>query len=123
MSLLPVSPRAAKKTKNISLNALAVVIAVITLFPIFWMVSTAFKPSQEIYSLTPHLVPDHPTLGNFAEVISGRVSGIGPVWLFFRNSLAVTLATVVVASLVSLLASVAVASLAFKPQVHEREHL
>ena len=51
MSLLPVSPRAAKKTKNISLNAMAVLIAVLTLFPIFWMVSTAFKPSQEIYSL------------------------------------------------------------------------
>jgi len=90
------------------------VIAAITLFPIFWMVSTAFKPSQEIYSLTPHLVPDHPTLGNFAEVISGRVSGIGPVWLFFRNSLAVTLATVLVASAVALLASVGVARFRFR---------
>jgi len=114
MSLLQVSPRTAKKTKNISLNALAVLIAVITLFPIFWMVSTAFKPSQEIYSLTPHLVPDHPTLGNFAEVISGRVSGIGPVWLFFRNSLAVTLATVLVASVLSLLAAVGVARFMFR---------
>ena len=71
------------------------------------MVSTAFKPSQEIYSLTPHLVPAHPTLGNFHEVISGQASGIGLVWLFFRNSLVVTLATVLVASAVSLLASVA----------------
>jgi N,N'-diacetylchitobiose transport system permease protein len=114
MSLLQVSPKTAKKTKNISLNAMAVVIAVITLFPIFWMVSTAFKPSQEIYSLTPHLVPDHPTLGNFAEVISGRVSGIGPVWLFFRNSLAVTLATVLVASAVALLGSVGVARFRFR---------
>jgi N,N'-diacetylchitobiose transport system permease protein len=114
MSTLQVSPRTAKKTKNMGLNALGVLIALVTLFPIFWMVSTAFKPSQEIYSLTPHLVPDHPTLGNFAEVISGRVSGIGPVWLFFRNSLAVTLATVLVASALALLASVGVARFRFR---------
>ncbi len=113
-TLARISPRTAKKTKNISLNALGVLIALVTLFPIFWMVSTAFKPSQEIYSLTPHLVPDHPTLGNFAEVISGRVSGIGSVWLFFRNSLAVTLATVLVASVLSLLASVGVARFRFR---------
>src|SRR5262245_5783805 len=78
------------------------------------MISTAFKPSQEIFSLTPDLTPSHPTLNNFSEVISGQVSGIGPVWLFFRNSLAVTLATVLLASLVSLLASVAVARFRFR---------
>ncbi len=78
------------------------------------MVSTAFKPSQEIYSLTPSLLPAHPTLGNFSNVISGRASGIGSVWLFFRNSLTVTLATVVIASVISLLASVAVARFRFR---------
>ncbi len=105
----------AKRVRAISLNGFGLLIALATLFPIFWMVSTAFKPSQEIYSLTPSLVPAHPTLGNFREVISGQVTGgIGPVWLFFRNSLAVALATVVIASLLSLLASVAVARFRFR---------
>ena len=89
-------------------------VALVTLFPIFWMVSTAFKPSQEIYSLTPHLLPSHPTLGNFSAVMSGQASGIGSVWLFFRNSLLVTLSTVVLASLISLLASIAVARFRFR---------
>ena len=89
-------------------------VALVTLFPIAWMVSTAFKPSQEIFSLTPHLTPVHPTLGNFSSVISGQASGIGSVWLFFRNSIAVTLATVLLASLLSLLASVAVARFRFR---------
>jgi ABC-type glycerol-3-phosphate transport system permease component len=97
-----------------SLNGFGVLIALVTLFPILWMVSTAFKPSQEIYSLTPSLVPAHPTLGNFSQVISGSASGIGSVWLFFRNSLAVTLATVALASLLSLMASVAVARFRFR---------
>jgi N,N'-diacetylchitobiose transport system permease protein len=103
-----------KKVKIFSLNGTGLVVALITLFPIAWMISTAFKPSAEIYSLTPSLLPAHPTTGNFSTVISGQASGIGPVWLFFRNSLAVTLATVVLASLVSLLASVAVARFRFR---------
>jgi N,N'-diacetylchitobiose transport system permease protein len=107
-------PVAIKRVKSFSLNGTGVLVALVTLFPIAWMVSTAFKPSHEIFSLTPHLTPDHPTLGNFREVISGQASGIGSVWLFFRNSLAVTLATVLVASAVSLLASVAVARFRFR---------
>ncbi len=108
------SPARARRAKTMALNGSAVVIALVTLFPIFWMVSTAFKPSEQIYSLTPSLLPAHPTLANFSQVISGRASGIGSVWLFFRNSLAVTLVTVLLASLLSLLASVAVARFRFR---------
>jgi N,N'-diacetylchitobiose transport system permease protein len=104
----------ARRARSAGLNAFGLLIALATLFPLFWMVSTAFKPSHEIYSLTPSLLPAHPTLGNFREVISGQVSGIGSVWLFFRNSLTVTLSTVVLASIVSLLASVAVARFRFR---------
>jgi N,N'-diacetylchitobiose transport system permease protein len=106
--------RATRRARAVSRNGFGLLIALVTLFPIFWMVSTAFKPSQEIYSLTPSLLPAHPTLGNFSTVINGQASGIGSVWLFFRNSLSVTLATVVVASVVSLLASVAVARFRFR---------
>lgn len=104
-----------RRAKAVSLNGFGLLIALTTLFPIFWMVSTALKPSQEIYSLTPHLLPSHPTLGNFSQVISGQVSGgIGSVWLFFRNSISVALATVVISSLLALLASVAVARFRFR---------
>jgi N,N'-diacetylchitobiose transport system permease protein len=106
--------RTMRGVRGASVNAFGVLIALLTLFPLFWMVSTAFKPSHEIFSLTPSLLPSHPTLGNFRAVISGQVSGIGSVWLFFRNSLSVTLATVLVASLISLLASVAVARFRFR---------
>jgi N,N'-diacetylchitobiose transport system permease protein len=106
--------RTARQARAVTRNGIGLIIALVTLFPIFWMISTALKPSQEIYSLTPSLLPAHPTLGNFSRVISGQASGIGSVWLFFRNSLSVTLATVIVASVVSLLASVAVARFRFR---------
>jgi N,N'-diacetylchitobiose transport system permease protein len=108
------TPRTARQARKIGLNTLGVLVALVTLFPILWMVSTAFKPSQEIYSLTPSLLPAHPTFGNFSQVISGQASGIGTVWLFFRNSLAVTLAATAISAFLSLLASVAVARFRFR---------
>jgi N,N'-diacetylchitobiose transport system permease protein len=35
------------------------------IFPVYWMVNTAFKPPNEVLTFTPHFVPSHPTLDNF----------------------------------------------------------
>jgi N,N'-diacetylchitobiose transport system permease protein len=102
-----------KRTRAITRNGVALVVALVTLFPIFWMISTAFKPPTEIYSLTPHPLPAHPTWANFANVINGSVIGM-PYWTFLRNSLVVTLSSVVVSSAVALLAAVAVARFRFR---------
>ena len=107
--------RTTKRTKAVSLNVLGLLVAIVTLLPIFLMISTAFKPAHEIYSLTPHLLPSHPTLSNFRQVSSGAVTGgIGSVWLFVRNSFGVALITVLIASLLALLAAVAVARFRFR---------
>jgi N,N'-diacetylchitobiose transport system permease protein len=102
-----------KRTRAITRNGVALIVALVTLFPIFWMLSTAFKPPTEIYSLTPHPLPAHPTWANFANVINGSVIGM-PYWTFLRNSLVVTLSSVVVSSAVALLAAVAVARFRFR---------
>ena len=102
-----------RRLRRIGLNAAAVAVAAVTLFPIFWMVSTAFKPAAEIYSLTPRPLPSHPTWANFANVLNGSVIGM-PYWTFLRNSLVVTVASVLVSSLVALLAAVAVARFSFR---------
>jgi N,N'-diacetylchitobiose transport system permease protein len=107
--------RTSRRTRKFALNGLGVIVALVTLFPILWMISTAFKPSGEIFSLTPHLLPAHPTLRNFSEVMNGHAAGLGiSFWVFARNSLLVTIVTVVVASVVSLLAAVAVARFRFR---------
>jgi N,N'-diacetylchitobiose transport system permease protein len=102
-----------RRYRKFLLNAAGVLVALVTLFPIFWMVSTAFKPSKEIYSLTPHPLPAHPTLSNFRQVLDGSVIGI-PYWVFLRNSLFVTLVAVVASSMIALLAAVAVARFRFR---------
>jgi ABC-type glycerol-3-phosphate transport system permease component len=102
-----------RRSRKFLLNATGVLVAVVTLFPIFWMVSTAFKPSTEIYSLTPRPLPAHPTLSNFQQVINGSVIGM-PYWVFLRNSLFVTVTSVVASSVIALLAAVAVARFRFR---------
>jgi N,N'-diacetylchitobiose transport system permease protein len=102
-----------RRVRRFGVNGLGVLVALVTLFPIFWMVSTAFKPATEIYSLTPHPLPEHPTLGNFRAVIGGSVIGM-PYWTFLRNSLVVTVTSVVVSSVIALLAAIAVARFRFR---------
>jgi N,N'-diacetylchitobiose transport system permease protein len=105
--------RPGRRSRKVALNATGLVVALVTLFPIFWMVSTAFKPATEIFSLTPHILPEHPTFSNFGDVINGSVIG-SPYWVFLRNSLVVTVTSVVLSSFIALLASVAVARFRFR---------
>jgi ABC-type glycerol-3-phosphate transport system permease component len=102
-----------RRARRVGLNLLGLLVALITLFPIFWMVSTAFKPATEWYTLTPHPLPRHPTLGNFRAVIDGSVVGL-PYWNFLKNSLFVTVVSVVASSLIALLAAVALARFRFR---------
>ena len=47
-------------------------------FPVFWMLSTAFKPASEIFVRFPTLLPAAPTLNNLRGALS---SGDLPLWL------------------------------------------
>ena len=102
--------RLARKT---GLNLLGVLVAVITLFPIFYMISTSLKPAAEIETLNPHLFPSHPTLANYRAVINGSAAGI-PYLTFLKNSLFVTVTAVVLSSVIALIAAIAVARFRFR---------
>jgi N,N'-diacetylchitobiose transport system permease protein len=105
--------RLSRASRKVLLNLAGLLVALFALFPVLWMISTAFKPATEIYSLTPHPVPLHPTLANFRAVISGSVIGM-PYWNFLKNSLFVTIVAVAVSSLVALLAAIALARFRFR---------
>jgi len=102
--------RASRKS---ALNLAGVLVALFALFPVLWMISTAFKPATEMYSLTPHPIPLHPTLANFRNVFSGSVIGMS-YWNFLKNSLFITIVSVAVSSLVGLLAAIALGRFKFR---------
>jgi len=59
---------------SVVLYVVVVVVLVWTLFPIFWLASTSFKPYYEVYHQPPLLAPEHPTLDNWNWIFFGGSS-------------------------------------------------
>jgi multiple sugar transport system permease protein len=73
-------------------------------FPLFWLLSTAFKPPAELSQLTPTLFPQDWTLNNFSVAFSeSQLPGA------LRNSFVVAVATSIITTLVALPAAYAIA--------------
>jgi hypothetical protein len=62
--------------------ATLVVFGAFLFFPLFWMLSTSFKPEAEIFVRMPTLLPSAPTLANYANALTR-----GDLLLYLRNSL------------------------------------
>lgn len=90
-------------------DAIGVLVFVVMMFPIYWMVSTAFKPGSEILSLTPYWIPAPLTLDNFNTAIH-----VPFFWNDVVNSLTVVCTVVAVSIVLSFLAAVAVARFGFR---------
>jgi ABC-type glycerol-3-phosphate transport system permease component len=103
----------ARTFRRLALNITGIAVFVVSVFPVFWMISTAFKPNQEIFATTPHPLPFHPTLHHFDFVVNGGVAGVS-FWHYFVNSTIVALSTVVVSGLLALFAATAVARFRFR---------
>ncbi|GAB3430042.1 carbohydrate ABC transporter permease [Flindersiella endophytica] len=99
--------------KRIALNLAGVLVFAASVFPVFWMVSTALKPGNEIFGPDVRLLPAHPTLENFRAVLEDGVGGHS-FWVYLSNSLIVALGTVVAGSLFALLSATAVARFRFR---------
>jgi multiple sugar transport system permease protein len=62
------SYRSAKGARKTIVYLLLLVMAVVILFPFFWMVSTAFKPNTDIIRRPPIFLPSKATLVHFQKV-------------------------------------------------------
>jgi N,N'-diacetylchitobiose transport system permease protein len=98
-----------QRSKQLVYDAFGVAVAAIMLFPIYWMVATAFKPGRDILTLEPKWFPAPFTLQNFADAIS-RPFFLDDV----KNSLIVVGAMLVLAIAIAFLAAVGTARFGFK---------
>jgi len=69
-------------------------LALFTLLPIVYMVSTALKPLEEMFLYPPRFFVRHPTLRNFAELLLAIDALMVPFVRYAFNSLFVAAATV-----------------------------
>jgi ABC-type sugar transport system, permease component len=89
-------------------NIVGIGLFVVMVFPVFWMISTAFKPDDQINSLTPTWFPGHPTLGHFTDAIHTPF-----FWTDVKNSVIIVTVTVAISISLAFLAAVALAKYRF----------
>mgnify|MGYP003778642971 CR=1 FL=1 len=91
------------------LNGVGIAVACVVAFPVFWMASTAFKPTRDILSFTPRVLVWPPTLEHFQTAVTK------PFFLdYLRNSLIVVCVAVVLSILTAALAALAVARMRWR---------
>ena len=84
------------------------VLALITLFPVIWVVLSSFKPQRELFSIPMIFFPKTWTLGNYVESLSR-----GDFLLFFKNSLVVSVLSTLITVIINTMAGYALAKYDF----------
>jgi N,N'-diacetylchitobiose transport system permease protein len=97
-----------KRAHQAGWDTLGVAIFVVMVFPVFWMISTAFKPEDQVNSLTPTWFSLQPTVRHFRDAMHQPF-----FWNDVVNTLIIVGVTLVVSMTLAFLAAVAVAKYRF----------
>lgn len=100
--------------RNFVLYIVLIVICLVLLFPNIWMISTSLKEQNLVFEFPPKLIPNPVRWQNYTDAMNAF-----PFWLYFRNSLIVT----VVATFGTVLSSSLVAFGFARLRFPEREFL
>jgi N,N'-diacetylchitobiose transport system permease protein len=104
--------RSRRRSARWLLNLAALMVFAISVFPVYWMVSTSLLPNRLIRQPDPSFAPTRPTGDNYHRVLFEESQF--PFLDALRNSLLVTVLTVAVALVLALLAALAVTRFRFR---------
>jgi N,N'-diacetylchitobiose transport system permease protein len=96
-------------SRRIALNVIGLGVFAFSVFPVYWMVLTAFKPTKEIQAETPSFFPTNVTFAHFSTAV--HADGF---WTFWRNSGMVAISAVLLSLVVACLAAYAVGRMRWK---------
>ena len=72
--MLIMSNRNKRRFESVLNHLLLIIIVIILLFPVFWMISTAFKTRADAIQIPPSWIPDTITLENFKKLFDIRAA-------------------------------------------------
>lgn len=107
------SPLTRKRIGKAAANCAGIVVFLFAVFPVYWMVSTAFKPNDQIFTTEFIPFPSPPSLDHVERVFTRGVAG-NPIWQYLLNSAIVALSAVVIGAVFALLAATAVSRFRFR---------
>lgn len=79
---------------RVLLYMVVLALLVFTTMPLVYLVSTAFKPLDELFVFPPVFITTRPTMANFKELLSALNNSTVPFTRYFFNSVVVTFASV-----------------------------
>jgi N,N'-diacetylchitobiose transport system permease protein len=97
------------RRSRVGFNLVGLAVFLVTVFPVYWMVSSSFIPRSEITGPDPNWAPIAGTLDNYRRLFGG-----GQATEALKMSLLVTLLTVAAALVVAFLAAVAISRFRFR---------
>lgn len=95
--------------KEAALFAVALVVSLVFLFPVFWIVVSSFKGSGELFAWPPSILPEHPTIQNYLDAFEK-----GDFALYFKNSGIVAALSTLLAVVINTMAGYAFAKYRFR---------
>jgi N,N'-diacetylchitobiose transport system permease protein len=111
-TIRPPVRRSRRRSSRLMLNLAALAVFVVSVFPVYWMISTSFQPNRLIRQPDPSFAPTEPTGANYHRVLFEESQF--PFLDALRNSLLVTVTTVVAALVLALMAAIAVTRFRFR---------
>jgi len=111
MRAAAIRTRRRRRVRQAGWNLVGIAVLVVMVFPVYWMVTTAFKQDDDINSLTPTLFPVDGTLSHFRSAIEGSDHPF--FWNAVENSLIVVGVAVGLSMVLAFLAAVALAKYRF----------
>lgn len=97
------------RTATIVWSAVAIIIALAWVFPVYWMVNSSLLPNTTLQSFIPTFLPLQPTLSNFSGALAD-----GSFLNALGMSLAITLTVVLLCLVFAFLAAVAISRFRFR---------
>jgi len=101
--------RRRRKPARWLLVAVLAALAVLMVFPLYWMLVSALTPGGQSQSGSFYLFPESPTLDNYTEVFAQQ-----PVWRWLGNSVLIATVGTALSVVVSLMAGYALAKYRFR---------
>ncbi|MGH7305896.1 MAG: carbohydrate ABC transporter permease [Candidatus Rokuibacteriota bacterium] len=89
-------------------NGVLLLMVLWTAIPFYWMIATSLKHDKEIYGYEATLIPEKPTMANYATVFRET-----PYMLYLRNSVVVAVGSTVLSMIIAVLAAYGIARLDF----------
>ncbi|BDZ40864.1 sugar ABC transporter permease [Paraoerskovia sediminicola] len=90
-------------------NLTAIVVALLWVFPVYWMINSSFTPNARLSSRTPSFFPTNATTANYENATDGT-----GFWSALQMSLLITIVTLIAVILFAFLAALAISRFKFR---------